>query len=292
MENSFRYCHLKIRATRLPGFIRVDPLVVVYTGGSGNWQEIGVTECRPNEWNPAFATPIALPADTSQQLNVEVRLDFYNKQKVDSRFMGTCSTYLSSVYQENGGEVELVLETPSGKDKSRVFVKALEGYNVPSADRDGQVKVSFQLSQTNYWGVSMKVYYEISIGENGSWIPVYKSPLAKLDRQGWGQFPDATVSLQELVREEVGTPLLFTLYRFKMIGSKKVLGTFQGSVKEWSRKQVNDLITFDANAAEDIISGDVLLTHSAKNGSSYVFGLQLVNVQWRAPEIQEDNTIE
>lgn len=292
MDSTFRYAQVKIRCTRLPGVFRIDPLAVIYTGSAGSWTEAGVTETRANEWNPAFATGVTLPADNSSQKNVELRVDIYNKERADSRFIGTASVNLGGLIEHNektNEEAELALELPSGKKcKSRVFLRVLKGYNPLTSDNaGGTFSLAMQLGQTQYWGVSMKVFYEISSGENGVWTPVYKSDVAKLDRQGWGQFDSMTISLRDLCRDDVGTHLLFTLYRQRMLGHKRVLGTWQSSVQKLSRSSDGELMHFSPNTAEDILAADVLVAHTRKTGNEYSVGFKLVNVRWNAPEVEE-----
>lgn len=292
MENTFRYSQLKIRATKLPGVLRCDPLAVVYTGSSAKWTEVGMTETRANEWNPHFAKHVTLPADNASQQGVELRVDLYNKIRADNRFLGTVSVHLSALLAVDGGETELVLETPaSSKGKSRVFLRVLDGYNPLSGDGGGSFSLAFQLAQTQYWGVSMRVFYEISAAADGAWTPTFKSETAKLDRQGWGQFDTSEVSLRDLCRDDAATHLLFTLYRQKIIGHKRVLGTFQTSVQALARMQDGAFIHFSPNTKEDIISADIIVTHTRKQGMKYSVGLKLVNVRWNAPEVQEDNQL-
>lgn len=289
MDGTFRYCQVKIRCTRLPGLLRVDPLGVVYTGATGSWTEAGTTEVRPNEWNPSFAQAVTLPADNNTQQATELRVDIYNKQRTDSRFLGTASVSLGALIAAQGGEVELVLETPKGGTSSRIFLSALQGYNPLTSDAaGGTLALSLQLAQTQYWGVSMKIFYEISAAHNGQWTPVYKSAIAKLDRQGWGQFAKATIPLKDLCRDDVGTHLLFTLYRQRIVGHKKTLGTFQSSVAQLNRAPEGELIRFDPNTREDLLAADILVQHTKKIGSEYTVGLKLVNVRWNAPEVQEN----
>lgn len=289
MNTTFRYAQLKIRCTRLPGIIRIDPLAVVYTGSAGNWAEVGVTETRPNEWNPAFATGVTLPADNNSQKNIDIRVDIYNKVRADNKFIGTANMSLAGLIS-SGQEAELQLETPKDNaSKSRVFLRVVEGYNPLTSDGSGSTfSLSLQLSQTQYWGVSMKVFYEISAGFNGSWSPVYKSNVAKLDRQGWGQFDGMTVLLRDLCNDDPSTHLLFTLYRQRIIGHKKVLGSWQTSVQQLARSQQGDLLNFQPNTAEDILAADVLVQHSRKTGNEYHSTLKIVNVRWNAPEVQEN----
>lgn len=293
MNSTFRYVQVKVRATRLPGKFRIDPLAVVYTGGEGAWAEVGETELRANEWNPRFARGVQLPADSSAQQGVELRVDFYNKTREDSRFLGTASVHLSAVLAAGAGiESELALETPTGtSSKSRVFVSVLEGYNSLAADGGGNLKFGLQLGQTNHWGVSMKVFYEIAVPSGDSWVPVLTSPTIKTDRQGWGAWDGAEVSLKEVVRDELATPMMFAIYRHKVIGHKRLLGSFQTSVKELARMQDGAFINFTPNAAEDILAADVIVTHSRKSGMDYHVGLKLVNVRWNAPVVTEENNL-
>lgn len=289
MDGTFRYGQVKIRCTKLPGILRVDPLAVVYTGAAGTWTEVGATETQPNEWNPSFAQAVTLPADNASQKATELRVDLYNKQRSDSRFLGTVNCSLGALFAAQGGEVELALETPKGSSNSaRVFLRVLTGYNPLTSDSaGGTLALSLQLAQTQYWGVSMKVFYEISAAHDGEWTPVYKSHIAKLDRQGWGQFDKAVIALKDLCRDDIGTHLLVTLYRQRLVGHKKVLGTFQTSVQKLSRAADGELLRFDPNTSEDLLAADVLIHHSKKIGGEYSVGLKLVNIRWNAPEVQE-----
>lgn len=205
----------------MPGKFRVDPFAVVYTGGEGAWAEAGETELRANEWNPHFARAVQLPADLSAQQGVELHVDFYNKTREDSHFVGTASVHLSAVLAAGAGiESELALETPTGtSSKSRVFVSALEGHNSLAADRGANLKLGLQLGQTNHWGVPMRVFYEIA-------VPSGDSPTIKTDRQGWGAWDGAEVNLKEVVRDELATPMIFAFYRDKVIGAPAVAGEF------------------------------------------------------------------
>lgn len=284
--STFRYYHLKISAQRLPGRgFRLDPVAFVFTGGAGSWAEIGCTEKRLNEWNPKFSQSIALPADNDEQRRVQIRVDFYNKEKSESRFLGTCEVGFYALMSANGQDVELELKTPEKVAGSpRVFLAAQEGYTAQSGD----VNFSLQLSQTNYYGVSMTVFYEISRAGNQSWYPVFKSANVPIDEQGWGQFPASKISLRDLTMDEEATGLLFTLYRFRRIGPKKLLGRFQTSIKDLNRSREGDFIPFNGNAKEDLLSADVQITHSRKVGTEYNFGLKLVNVIWKAPMLDPE----
>lgn len=287
--STFRYYHLKISAKRLPGrAIRLDPLAVVFVGGSGSWTEIGRTERRPNEWNPNFAESITLPADSDQQRHAEIRVDFYNKEIADSRFLGTCEVGFYALIHAQGRGVELELKTPEKvSGHPRVFLTALEGYGAEK--EESQVHLSFQLMQTNFYGVKMRVFYEISRAGTGQWHPVYKSDHIMIDEQGWGQFPTSKIGMRELTASEEGAGLLISLYRFRRIGSKRLLGHFQTSVKELNRKSVGDFIQFTANPREDLVSADVQVLHSEKTGLIFDFGLKLINVQWKATYLTPEN---
>lgn len=289
-NSTFRYFQLKVSAKRLPGRnIRIDPLAVVFVGGAGQWTEIGRTERRLNEWNPSFAQSISLPGDSDSQRRQQIRVDFYNKVMTESRFLGTCEVNFSSLILVAGKAVELELQTPQPVGGSpRVFLTALEGYNAIGGDGSAQLHLSFQLMQTNYYGVAMKIYYEISRAGSGSWHPVFKSEHISIDEQGWGQFPTSKISLKDLCMDEESTALLISFYRHKLLGSRKLLGHFQTNVTELSRKSIGDFITFTANAKEDLLAADVQILHSKKVGLTYEVGLKLINVQWNATYLTEE----
>lgn len=286
-SSTFRYYHLKISAKTLPGRgFRCDPLAVVFTECGGSWSEIGRTEKRLNEWNPKFSQSIALPADNDEQRRVKIRVDFYNREMVETRFLGTCEINFFALISANGQDVELELQTPETvSGRSRVYLAALEGY----VAEPGNVSFSLQLAQTNYYGVSMKMFYEISRASNQNWYPVFKSDHILIDEQGWGQFPSTKISLQDLTMDEEGTGLLFSVYRFRRLGPKKLLGNFQTSIKDLNRTREGDFIPFSGNAKEDLLSANVQITHSQKVGTDYNFGLKLVNVIWRAPMLTPEN---
>lgn len=287
---TFRYFQLKVSAKRLPGRnIRLDPLAVVFVGGPGQWTEAGRTEKRLNEWNPSFAQSVALPGDSDSQRHQQIRVDFYNKEMVESRFLGSCEVNFASLILAAGKNVELELKTPEPVGGSpRVFLTALEGYNSIGGDGSAQLHLSFQLMQTNYYGVAMRIYYEISRAGEGEWHPVFKSEHIFIDEQGWGQFPTSKISLRDLCMDEETTGLLISMYRYKRFGSKKLLGHFQTNVKELSRKSVGDFITFTANAREDLLAADVQILHTKKVGIIYEVGLKLINVQWHATYLTEE----
>lgn len=291
--STFRYYHLKISAKRLPGRqIRCDPLAVVFVGGAGQWSEVGRTEKRLNEWNPSFAKSIALPGDSDQQRRAQIRVDFYNKEMAESRFLGTCEVNFYALIHAQGKGVELELQTPEPVGGSpRVFLTALEGYATPGADSGGVVNLSFQLMQTNYFGVSMRIFYEISRAANGAWHPVYKSDNIQIDEQGWGQFPTKAISLRDLTMDDESCGLLISLYRHRRLGSKRLLGHFQTSVLEMSRKSTGEFIQFSPNHKEGILAADVQILHTQKTGNTYDFSLKLINVQWNATLLTEQNTV-
>lgn len=289
-NSTFRYFQLKVSAKRLPGRnIRLDPLAVVFVGGAGQWTEAGRTEKRLNEWSPSFAQSVALPGDNDSQRRQQIRVDFYNKEMTESRFLGTCDVNFSSLILAAGKAVELELQTPQSVGGSpRVFLTALEGYNAIGDDGNAQLHLSFQLMQTNYYGVAMRVYYEISRAGDGNWHPVFKSQHISIDEQGWGQFPTSKVSLKDLCMGEESTALLISCYRHRRIGSRKLLGHFQTNLRELSRKSVGDFIMFTANLKEDLLAADVQVLHSKKVGPIYEVGLKLINVQWRAAYLNEE----
>lgn len=291
-SSTFRYYQLKVSAKRLPGRqIRLDPLAVVFVGGAGQWTEVGRTEKRLNEWNPNFAKSITLPGDSDQQRRAQIRVDFYNKDMTESRFLGTCEVNFFALINAQGRGVELELMTPEPVGGSpRVFLTALQGYAQPGADSGGLVNLSFQLMQTNYYGVSMKTFYEISRAGNGTWHPVFKSDHIQIDEQGWGQFPTSKITLRDLTMDEESCGLLISLYRYRRIGSKKLLGHFQTSVLEMSRKSVGDFFQFSPNHKEGLLAADVQILHTQKVGTTYDFSLKLINVQWNATLLTEENT--
>lgn len=290
-SSTFRFFHLKISAKRLPGRnIRIDPLAVIFIGGAGQWTEIGRTQKRLNEWNPSFPESIALPGDNDNQRRQQIRVDFYNKDMAENRFLGTCEVNFASLILAAGKAVELELRTPEPtKGSPRVFLTALEGYNQIGGDAGGQLHLSFQLMQTNYYGVAMRAFYEISRAGSASWHPVFKSELISIDEQGWGQFPTAKISLRDLCMEEETTGLLVSLYRYRRIGPKKLLGHFQTNVTELSRKSIGEFIMFSPNPKEDLLAADVQVLHTQKSGVNYEVGLKLINVQWNATYLTEDH---
>ncbi|CDF37571.1 unnamed protein product [Chondrus crispus] len=292
-SSTFRFYHLKISAKRLPGRqLRLDPLAVVFVGGAGQWNEIGRTEKRLNEWNPSFAKSITLPGDNDNQRRAQVRVDFYNKEMTESRFLGTCEVNFYALIHAKGTSVELELNTPEPvKGSPRVFLTAQEGYNQPGADSSSLVNLSMQLMQTNYYGVSMRIYYEISRAGNGTWVPVHKSENIQIDEQGWGQFPANKISMQDLTMDEESCGLLFNLYRYRRLGSKKLLGCFQTSILELSRKSVGEFVQFTPNHKEGLLAADVQVLHTQKTGSTYDVSLKLVNVQWNATLLTEATVV-
>lgn len=292
MSSTFRYFHLKVAAKKLPGKFRIDPLAVVFVGAPGAWQEKGRTEKRLNEWNPSFAQSVEIPADSDAERRAQIRVDFYNKEMRDDRFIGTCEVGFHALIDAQGRDVELVLQTPfPTAGHPRVFLSALEGYTSMSMEDSPTIRLSFQLMQTNYYGVSMRVFYEICRAGNGGWHPVHKGETIRLDEQGWGQFPTTTLSLKQLTQDEDATPLLVNLYHYRRLGSKKLLGHFQCSVKDLNRMNAGDFLPFTPNLREDIMSADVQVMHSSKAGSIYDFGLKLINVVWRAEQITPENTL-
>lgn len=290
MQNStFRYYQLKVSAKRLPGRgFRLDPLAVVFTAdASGQWAEIGRTEKRLNEWNPKFSETVLLPADNDMQRRAPIRVDFYNKDMHSSRFLGTCETSLADLITTDGQDKEFELNVASGKSASgcKVYLTALEGYKTES--ESGTVTISLQLAQTNYYGVSMNIYYEISRAANQQWYSVFKSENTPIDEQGWGQFPVSKIAVRDLTSDEMSTALLFSLYRHRKLGPKKLLGRFQTSLTELLRMKEGEFIMFSGNAKEDLTSADVQVAHARKSGTDYHVSFKLVNVMWKAPMLMD-----
>lgn len=285
-SSTFRYYQLKISAKRLPGRgLRLDPLAVVYTGAAGSWTELNRTEKRLNEWNPKFSKSIPLPADSDEQRRVQIRVDFYNKEMAEPRFLGSCEVNFQTLISANGSDVPLeLITTGQSSGTSQVHLAVLEGYTAGTGD----ATISLQLAQTNYYHVSMTIFYEISRAGKETWYPVFKSDHTPIDEQGWGQFPAAKVSLRELTMDEEGTGLLFSIYRYRRLGHKKFLGQFQTSVKDLTRIREGEFIPFNGNAKEDLISANVQVAHAVKTGTDYNFSLKLVNVIWNAPMISPD----
>lgn len=288
--STFRYFELKISAKRLPGrSLRVDPIAVVFSKDSAGseWKELGRTEKRLNEWNPNFASAIRLAADNENQRRVELRVDFYNKEVKAARFLGAVEVNMFSLIYAKGRPVELELKTPEPTRASpRVFLTALEGFRTES--EQSSLKLSFQLMQTNFYGVSMRMFYEISRAAEGQWHPVFKSDYIQIDQQGWGQFPTYEISMRDLAMDVESAGLLVNLYRYRRLGTRKLLGHFQTSVKELTRMSVGDFIPFTANPNEDIVGADVQVQHVQKNGLIYDVGLKLINVHWNATSLTDN----
>lgn len=279
ITSMFQYCQLKVAAKRLPGRLRIDPFAVVFTGGAGIWNEVGRTERRINEWNPKFSHSITLPVDNNDQRRIQIRVDFYNKEMSEARFLGTCQVNLSTLLTAAGRDIELELETPHKTSSSpRVSLTALDGYVVES----GSASFSFQLPQTNYFGVSMSIYFEISRASEHAWYSVFKSNTIRTDEQGWGQFPLAKITLRDLIMDEEATGLLFSIFRHRRFGSRKLLGHFQTSIKDLMRSSDGDFLPFSGNVREDLLKADVQILRSDKVGMDYFFSMKLVNVVWRA----------
>lgn len=285
-ESTFRYVQLNISAKRLPGRgFRLDPIAVVHVAGSDSeWVEVERTEKRLNEWSPTFSKSVNLPADGDRQRRAQLRVDFYHKAVSDSRFIGYCETNLYTLLQSEGTAVELELNTStssssSSSSSSRIYLTASEGYTA----NDGSASFSLQMSQTNFYGVAMTLYYEISRAANQQWQPVYKSSHTPIDEQGWGQFAPAKVSLRDLTMDEDSTGLLFSIYRYRKLGSRKLIGRFQGTLKQFVTMTEGDFLPFSGNAREDLLSADVQVLHASKTGSDFDVSFKLVNCVWRAP---------
>lgn len=288
IETAYRYYHVKVSVTKLPGKLRCDPLAVVFTGGPGGYTEIARTRPRPNEWNPKFPESIAFPADTDAERAAHIRVDIYNKVVSEDHFLGSASCQLFHIIQSEGSGLVLPFCTPDcgdGHPKARVTLSAIEGYKKMCSDGSKKVVFAFELAQTNFYGVSMKVFFDVSRAAGSTWVPVLTSAHAKLDPQGWCQFPSVGSTLLDLVQDEPSTPLMINLYRYKIIGQKRLLGHVQFSISQLLKMQQGSCIPFMGNARERLISADCSVEHASETGGSYSIGLKLVNVQWRAEEI-------
>lgn len=288
IDTAYRYFHVKVSAIKLPGKLRCDPLAVVYSGAPGHYTEIAKTRPRPNEWNPKFPETIALPADSDLERAAHIRVDFYNKVVSEDRFLGSANCQLIHIIQNESGSLALPLCTPDfgdGHPKARVVLTAIEGFKKLSCDSSKKVQFSFELAQTNFYGVSMKCFYDVSRAAGASWAPVLTSAHAKLDAQGWCQFPSVGSTLLDLVQEQPGTPLMINLYRYKVLGQKRLLGYVQFSIKDIVKMERGSCIPFIGNPRERLISADCSVEYAAEEAGAYKIGLKLVNVQWRAEEI-------
>jgi hypothetical protein len=292
LENSFRYYQVMVSAQSLPGRLRIDPLAVVFTGGPGGYAEVGRTEKRPNSWNPQFATSIALPADSDVERAVDVRIDFYNKNVSEDRFLGTASCSLHHLIDAAGAPVVLPLKTPEageGDPKARVQVVATEGYRSPTSDAGKTARFAFEMEQTNFYGVAMTAYYEISRSTGAAWVPVLTSGHSKVDPQGWVQFRSTSITLMELVQDQPSMPLMLSVYRHKTLGPRRLLGHVQFTLEQLVRTEPGDLLPFVGNTRENLLAADCSVEHAKQNNGIYQIALKLVNVRWKADEIPNPN---
>jgi C2 domain len=288
----FKYYQVSVAATALPGYGRLDPLAVVYTGGAGSHTELGRTRALGNQWNPSFPEVFFFPCDSAAQNAADIRVDFYNKHVRQDRFLGTAQCQLTHVVQSNGviSLPFMLAETGEAHASARVTITAVQAYNKPSGESAAKVRIALELEQTNFYGVSQKAFFEVSraAGEGGgrTWTPVCMSPVHGIDPQGWCQFPPVETDLRQLALDQPGTPLMVSLYRHRTLGrGKRLLGHFQMSLQEVLRMNPGNYIAFTGNARENLLAANVRLEQATQTGSQYDVTLKLVNVRWRADEI-------
>lgn len=290
LEGVFKYYQVSVSAQKLPGFGRLDPVIVAYTGGSGHNVEIGRTRPLKNQWNPSFPEVFYFPCDSPAQQSADIRIDFYNKSVSQDRFFGTAKCQLAHIIQNEGRPLELpftVAETGAFHPQARVVLKAALCYNKPTDEARAGVKIGLEMEQTNYFGVSKKVYFEVSRSDGGStWTPVLTSPTADVDPQGWCQFKPVSSDLMQLAMGEASTPLLISIYRYRPLGrGKRLLGHFQTNLKALERTDAGTLLQFTGNGREDLLAANVRVENVSVQGNAYDVVFKLVNVRWKADEI-------
>ena len=296
MEGVFKYYEVKVTAQGLPKLMRVDPFAILFVRNSTTqqWEEEGRTEIKANDANPKYATSFKLPADNQHDRQVDIRIDFYNKRMTEEDFIGSAESNLGVIAADDGHKVRLPLALRKekglfGKIKASCTISAEEAYNSVGGKDEKNVAWDLELEQTQYYGVKMKVFFVINRAASGHWTPVFQSPKISLDQSGWGQFPSCQVRLSDLAQGETNKALLIQLYRHKIIGTHRLLGYFQASVDELSRSDRGEFLTFTTNSREDLVSADVMVAHASETGGTYNFGLKLVNVNWRAELMTEEN---
>lgn len=291
LKGIFKYYQVSIAAATLPGYGRLDPLAVVYTGGAGKNTELGRTRALPNQWNPAFPEVFFFPADSPAQEAAHIRVDFYNKKVSQDRFLGTATCQLSHAVANRGAPLALpfmLAETGEAHHAARVTISAVLAYNKPGNDASAPVQLRLEMEQTNYYGVSKNAFFEIARagGDGATWTTVCTSDIRGVDPQGWCQFPPVKTTLRQVAMDQPGTPLLFSIYRHKTLGrSKRLLGHFQASIQELVAANASTLLPFTGNSKEDLLAANVRVEHASLSGAQYEIVLKLVNVRWRADEI-------
>lgn len=297
LSGVFKYYQVSISASSLPGYGRLDPMAVVYTGGSGKHTELGRTRALSNQWNPSFPEVFFFPCDSPAQEGADIRVDFYNKKMSQDRFLGTAQCQLVHIVQNRGAPLALpfmMAETGAADPKARVTLATVLAYNKPGTDASASVRLRLELEQTNYYGVSKQAFFEVARagGDNTTWTTVCNSDIRGVDPQGWCQFPPIETTLRQLAMDQPGTSLLFRLYRHRSLGrNKRELGYFQLSLKGVIQMNKGTLLAFTGNAKEDLLAANVRVEHAALTGTQYDVALKLVNVRWRADEIPPPETL-
>lgn len=288
----FRYYQVSVSASQLPGYGRLDPVAVVYTGGNGKHTEIGRTRSLANQWNPSFPEVFYFPADSAAHEASDIRIDLYDKKVSQDRFLGTSQCQLHHIIKNSGRPLALpfqLAETGQPHPKARVTLAAVLAYNKPGGEGSAAVRVCLELEQTNYYGVSQRAFFEVSRGSGGAsaaWVVVCTSAVHGIDAQGWCQFPPLETSLRQIAMDQPATPLLVSLYRHRSLGrNKKLLGHFQFSLAELMKMSPGAILPFAGNAKEDLLSASVRVECVSLSGTQYDIVLKLVNVRWRADTI-------
>lgn len=291
----YRYYNVYVEAKKLPrrgAFRPVDPLAIVFIKTPTEFKEIGRTSMLNNNVNPRFPETFQFAADSEADRAVSIRVDFYNRNTSEEDFLGYTTCPLSHLVSSLGRGVELAFQTPEhgdGDPRARAILTAIEGYRNVGPDAEKNVNFWLELEQSNYYGVQMRQYYELNVAANQKWVKVLQSDTTQMNTHGWIQYNVESKPLSQLTTDK-NARMNVTLYRYKMIGSHKMIAYFEFSIAQLAKMQIGDTFPVVPSSDEVMLAATARLEFYKEYGNQYDISIKLINVQWRAEEAQQHAT--
>ncbi|OSX79922.1 hypothetical protein BU14_0068s0018 [Porphyra umbilicalis] len=290
--SAWHQVEIKVSARGLRGsIVRTDPIAVVSSVGTaagGGDTELGRTERLANTTRPAWVTGVRVPAATPG--GTLLRVDFYHKEVAPgtSAHLGYASSPLEALTAVDGAQVSAaIVRAGGGGGGGAKAVAHLSASDVYQQMREGRAfELDVELAETVFYGGKTHLFYTLSRAAAGHWVRVAQSERTRLSEFRWGQFDTLKRSFDELGLAGIGldgTTLLLQVYRYKGIGSHRLVGHIDFSVEQLLKARPGEVgaVTFTPNPMGEVLSADVAVMHGTEYRNVVKLSLKLVNVSWR-----------
>ena len=210
---------------KMDTFSNSDPFCVVYV----NKAELGRTEVIRDTQNPKFTHSFVM--DYFFEEIQTVRVEVYDEDKKgssnlkDHDHQGSVDFHLGYLIGQNGQSITVPI---AGGRNSTMTIHA-EEVAACSEFLSMQLKGTKLKNKEGMFGKSDPFFIFSRVREDGSWSPVYKSPVIPNNLNPvWPLF---TVSLQKLSNGDYERPLKIEVFDHEKSGNHKLMGTGETTVR-------------------------------------------------------------